>query len=48
MLLFVLYCPGPLTIIYNVYKSMTYQEVHLYPLFILYSFKININGPDDA
>ena len=23
MLLFVLYCPGPLTVIYNMYKSMT-------------------------
>ena len=24
ILLFVLYCPGPLTVIYNMYKSMTY------------------------
>ena len=24
MLLFVFYCPGPLAVIYNMYKSMTY------------------------
>ena len=36
MLLFVLYCPGPLTVMYNMYKSMTYLGVHLFPLFVLY------------
>ena len=41
MLLFVLYYPGPLTVIYNMYKSMTSCGVHLYPLFVLYSIYIH-------
>ena len=40
MLLFVLYFLGPLTVIYDMYKSMTSWEVHLYPLFVLYSIYI--------
>ena len=32
MLLFVLYCPGPLIVIYNMYKSMTSRGVHMYPI----------------
>ena len=30
----VLYCQGPLTVIYNMYKSMTSRGVHLYPLLL--------------
>ena len=36
MLLFVLYCPRPFTVMYNMYKSMTSRGVHLYPIFVLY------------
>ena len=46
VLVFVLYCPGPLTVIYNMYKSMTSRGVHLYLLFVLYSiyiYEISIN-----
>ena len=46
MLLFLLYCPGPLTVIYNMYKSMTSSGVHLnnnniYYIYIyIYIYKI--------
>ena len=42
ILLIVLYCPGPLAVIYNMYTSMTSRGVHLYPLFVLYSIYIYI------
>ena len=46
MLLLLLYCSGPLTVMYNMYKSTTSCGVHLYPLFVFYSiyiYEISIN-----
>ena len=41
MILFILYCLGPLIIMYTIYKYMTSLWVHLYNLFILYLIYIN-------